>query len=169
VPRAPVPRQRGSRQELDPRMRAATFWSRATGDGECRTKKARGIGGHGPACAAAVTPGGARHGGGQGGRHTLTDLNASTSELEQWRRSRRPNGLGILLARPSSTQAWGHQVYPPRSPTAYLERATSSVGHEPTRSETQPSWSPAQQQFPVRARPLEARRPYQQDGRASPA
>ena len=29
----------------------------------------------------------------------------------------RPNGLGILLARPSSTQAWSHQAYLPRTPT----------------------------------------------------
>jgi hypothetical protein len=27
----------------------------------------------------------------------------------------RSNGLAILLAGPATTQAWGHQAYPPRS------------------------------------------------------
>jgi hypothetical protein len=32
-------------------------------------------------------------------------------------RDERSNGLGILLARPPSTQAWGHQAYQARSLT----------------------------------------------------
>jgi hypothetical protein len=40
------------------------------------------------------------------------------------------NGLEILLARPASSQAWGHQAHLPRSATV-AEASSSSVAREP--------------------------------------
>jgi hypothetical protein len=64
---------------------------------------------------------------------------AFPTSVECTRETWLPNGPGILLARPPSTQAWRHQAYPPPSPTGAeaspVERCSRALkGRRPVRA-----------------------------------